>query len=115
MRCRFQRDKNVLGGPLVAVFLSRSWSCDDKPIALRPDAPDLRARPALARVGRRQGRRRPGPDAVLVSQSAAGYRCARTDDLVRLTRLVFAGDARLRRLAAAGGADARPAPGGGAL
>jgi len=39
-----------------------------------------------------------GPDAVLVSHSAAGYRCARTDDLVRLTHLVFAGDARLRRL-----------------
>src|SRR5260221_2849572 len=100
MRCRFQRDKNVLGGPLVAVFLSRSWSFDDKPIALRPDAPDLRARPALARVGRRQGRRRPGPDAVLVSQSAAGYRCARTDDLLRLSRLGFARDARLRTAAA---------------
>jgi len=39
-----------------------------------------------------------GPDVELVSRSAAGYRCARTDDLVRLTHLVFAGDARLRRL-----------------
>ena len=39
-----------------------------------------------------------GPGAVLVSRSAAGYRCARNDDLVRLTRLVFAGDVRLQRL-----------------
>ncbi len=41
-----------------------------------------------------------GPDVVLVRHSAAGYRCARTDDLVRLTRLVFTGDARFQRLPA---------------
>ncbi len=41
-----------------------------------------------------------GPDVVLVRHSAAGYRCARTDDLVRLTRLVFTGDAGFQRLPA---------------